>query len=84
VAAENGSLSAVYAVRNFPRLGSLADAFGIYSRGEVQRMRWNGLSLETEWTGEADGYVAGVTVADALYVAVVGANGSTSVWKFAQ
>lgn len=82
VVSADGALSAVYAVRNIPRLGGLSDAFGIYGRGEVQRLRWSGTGLEADWTGEADGYVAGVTVADALYVAVVGANGSTSVWKF--
>ncbi|MBI4348909.1 MAG: VCBS repeat-containing protein [Elusimicrobia bacterium] len=82
VVGSEGTLAAVYAVRNIPRLGNLADAFGIYGRGEVQRLRWTGTGLETDWTAEADGYVAGVTIDDAIYVAVVGSNGATSVWKY--
>lgn len=77
-----GGLTGLYAVRNIPRLGSLAEAFGIYGRGEIQRLHWTGTGLEKDWAGEADGYVAGIAVADAVYAAVVSANGTTSVWKY--
>ncbi|MBI4423631.1 MAG: hypothetical protein HY554_07890, partial [Elusimicrobia bacterium] len=86
IGSEKG-FAGVYAIRNQPRLGTLAEAFGVYGKGEVQRLRWNGLSLEPEWTAEADGYVAGIAVGDApgapVYAAIVGAGGSTAVWKFA-
>lgn len=85
-AAEKG-LGGVYAVRNIPKLGGLADVFGVYGRGEVQRLRWNGMGLEREWVAETDGYVAGVASSDEpgapAYAAVVNANGSTAVLKFA-
>ena len=78
---------ALYVVRNYPRLGALADAFGFYSRGEVQKLHWTGTALEPEWTADADGYVAGVTRPDApgapVYAAVVNASGITVVWKLA-
>ena len=84
--ASTGGFQGLYAVRNYPRLGALADAFGFYSRGEVQKLRWTGSALETEWTADADGYVSGVATFDApgapVYAAVVNASGTTTVWKF--
>lgn len=85
IGSEKG-LAGAYAVRNIPKLGGLADAFGAYGRGEIQRLKWNGLGLEREWVIEADGYVAGIASSDEpgtpVYAAVVNANGSTAVFKY--
>lgn len=79
-------LGGVYAVRNIPKLGGLADVFGVYGRGEIQRLRWTGIGLERDWVAETDGYIAGVASSDEpdapAYAAVVNANGSTAVLKF--
>ncbi len=78
----------VYALRNIPKLGALADAFGVYGQSELHRLRWNQLALEPEWKAVLTGYAADLAVypadakASSIFVAVVGSTGKTSVWKF--
>lgn len=79
----------LYTLANLPGLGGLAGAFGIFSSAELHRLKWNGLSLETEWKTPIAGYAADVVLSrpdasgpEELLVAVVGSGGKTSVWKF--
>ncbi|MBI3549543.1 MAG: VCBS repeat-containing protein [Elusimicrobia bacterium] len=88
---EKGGLSGLYTISNNAALGGLASPFGIYSSGELHRLKWTGIGLEADWKTEIAGYAAGVApIASAapgqpedLVVAVVGKNSRTSVWKFA-
>jgi len=78
-------LAGVYTLRNIPRFFQMAAAFGQYSRAELHYLRWNGLALEPIWRGDLGGYAAGIAEKpESLLVAVVGADGNSSVWSFSK
>ena len=83
------SLAGVYTLRNIPRFFALASSFGIYDRSELHFLRFNGIGLESGWKADIGGYSAGLAevpgsggAADSLAVAVLGAEGWSSVWLF--
>jgi hypothetical protein len=85
VAQDDAGLSGIYTVKNIPRFFQMAAAFGRYNRAELHHLRWNGLALEETWKANLGGYAAGLAERkDTLLVAVVGANGRSSVWTFSK
>lgn len=78
----------LYTLRNVPRFGALSDAFGAYSAAELHFLRWTGANVEPEWKAELPGYAPGIATRTApdgrkeLLVAVVGANGKTTLWSY--
>jgi hypothetical protein len=85
---QDSGRTSLYLVKNIAAMGGLAAPFGLFSRGELTRMDWNGLSLSPAWQGELGGYCAGLALVDVsggaqeLAAAVVGTAGKTSVWSF--
>lgn len=84
-------LTAVFALKNIPKLGGLTEAFGIFGDSELHRMHWTGMNLEEEWKAQLGGYAADLALVpgDAsrpaqVYAAVVSAGGKTAVLKFLQ
>ncbi len=80
-------LQGVYVLRAIPRFGVLAESQGLYARSELHHLRFNGSALEPAWTVELPGYAPGLAELPggpgreaALLVAVVSAEGKTSVW----
>ncbi|MDE2237182.1 MAG: VCBS repeat-containing protein [Elusimicrobia bacterium] len=80
--------AAVYLIRNDSMLGSLAEPFGLFTGGAVEREEWNGIALTSIWEARLSGYctaaqlVPGPTDPGALAVAVTGSAGRSSVWIF--
>ncbi|HAH08420.1 MAG TPA: hypothetical protein DCM05_18150 [Elusimicrobia bacterium] len=82
---DGNALAGLYVVHNVPRFGALSDAFGSYTGSELHFLRWGGMSLASEWKTDLPGYAPGLADVPGrpeLGVAVVGANGKTSVWFF--
>ncbi|MDD5658304.1 MAG: hypothetical protein PHF00_13715, partial [Elusimicrobia bacterium] len=87
LARAGGKSASLYLVKNIAGLGGLAGPFGVFSRGELARMDWNGLSLSPAWRGALGGYCVGLSLVSApggpeLAAAVVGAADTTSLWAF--
>jgi hypothetical protein len=79
--------TSLYAVKNLASFGGLAMPFGLFSRAELHRLDWNGLSLAPSWTAELGGYSTGLTLVSApggqeLAVLVVSTAGKSSIWAF--
>lgn len=80
--------SVIYAIRNISMLGSLSEPFGLFNSGEVKRLSWNGVALETDWKGELGGFSTAFELFPSvndpreLVVAVSGSAGKSSVWIF--
>ncbi|NNN06589.1 MAG: hypothetical protein HKL90_11870, partial [Elusimicrobia bacterium] len=78
----------VYAVRNMAALGGLGGPFGLFNRGEVASMRWDGLGLENVWRAPITGCAQGLALTEPapgrreLLIAVRGAAGRSSVWVY--
>jgi len=90
-AVRDGSQASVWilAVRNLPRFGIAADAFGVYREAEIQALRWDGTALETVWKSSIPNYVADGAIGDLdgdgkddWVVCVVGSSGKTSIWLY--
>jgi len=79
----------LYAVKNIASFGGLAGPFGLFSRAELHRLDWNGLSLAPSWVAELGGYSTSLVAVSPpggtteLAVMVVGAAGKSSIWTFA-
>jgi hypothetical protein len=78
----------IYAVRNMAALGGLASPFGLFNRGELDALRWDGLALTRGWRAEISGCAQGVALAEPapgerkVLVAVRGSADQSSVWVF--
>lgn len=81
-------LAGLYLIKNLAALGGLASPFGIFSRGELHHMEWNGLNFSTQWTAPLGGWATGLALVEGpgrspeLAVAVVSAAEKTSIWGF--
>jgi hypothetical protein len=78
----------LFVARNLAALGGLANPFGVFNDGEIQRLAWNGVAFETVWKGELGGAALGIAVVEPeagrkeLAVAVSGSAGKTAVWVY--
>ena len=73
---------------NAPEPGSLAEPFGLFTGGELDRFSWNGVALQTDWKATLGGYCTATAYVsrpghpDDLVAAVVGGSGKSSVWVY--
>jgi hypothetical protein len=88
IAYKDGRAAGFYLVRNLSALGAVADPFGLFNGGLLERHAWTGVALAPQWRAELGGYsTAAQLVPDAaraaeLVVAVTGAAGKSAVWIF--
>ena len=85
---DDKGFSGLYAIKNIGALGTLATPFGIFSRAELHRLDWTGLSLAPTWKAELGGFSTGMALvspaggAQELAVIVVGTAGRSSIWTY--
>ncbi|MBI5241764.1 MAG: hypothetical protein HY926_14925 [Elusimicrobia bacterium] len=85
---DDKGFAGLYAIKNIGALGTLATPFGIFSRAELRRLDWTGLSLAPSWTAELGGYTTGLALvsppggSQELAVIVVGTAGRSSIWAY--
>ena len=85
---DDKGFSGLYAIKNIGALGTLATPFGIFSRAELHRLDWTGLSLAPTWKAELGGFSTGMALvspaggAQELAVIVVGTAGRSSIWAY--
>jgi hypothetical protein len=85
---DDKGFAGLYAIKNIGALGTLATPFGIFSRAELRRLDWTGLSLAPSWTAELGGYSTGLSLVSPaggpqeLAVIVVGTAGRSSIWAY--
>ena len=83
-----GGKAAVYLIKNTSALGALADPFGLFTGGQIERHAWDGAALAPQWRADLDGYcsaaqpVPSALKAVDLAVAVTGTAGRSAVWIF--
>ena len=86
---DDKGFAGLFAVKNIASFGGLAGPFGRFSRAELHRMDWNGLSLASSWVAELGGYCTALARTAApgrpeeLAVLVVSTAGKSSIWGFA-
>jgi len=85
---DDKGFAGLYAIKNIGALGSLAAPFGIFSKAELHRLNWTGLSLAPSWTAELGGYSTGLALVtppggtQEVAVLVVGTAGKSSIWAY--
>jgi len=85
---DKGGFAGMYAIKNIAAAGGLALPFGIFSKAELHRLDWTGLSLAPAWTAELGGYATGLALVppaggtQEVAVLVVGTAERSSIWAY--